>query len=300
MQSSPVFQRFCFIALWTVCISFASLGYAEEKEWIWHDRWVTSLAAGNEGTMFASLATSMPHREGSVVRFSSENPDDAKELYSHPAAVWAIAASPDKSTIASTDFHGNLAVTPIAGGEPKRFEKAFARWTRALAFGPDSKTIAAGNEAGTLFAWSVAEGKSTTNRDLGSGQIMSLAFNPTGDKLAVATGSGKLQIVKWPSLEAIKEVSLGDKPLWTVVYSGDGQLIWVGGADGTVKRIANESESTEIAKLNDWVTSLTTLPGGGLVAVSMRGQVKRSSKPDPKSLSDWATGPKGMWDVKAL
>jgi hypothetical protein len=289
------------IASFLFCLGLSTPSRAEDpKEWLWYDRWVTSMAPGQEGTMFASLATSMPHREGAVVKFSAENPDEAKEIYRHPSAVWAVATSPDKSTLASTDFHGNLAITPISGGETKQFEKAFVRWTRALAFGPDSKHIAAGNEAGTVFVWSIAEGKSTSNRDLASGQIMSMAFSPNGEQLAVATGSGKLHIVKWPSLEAIREVAIGDKPIWSVTFGTSNDLLWVGCADGTVKRVAKEGDPTDIAKLNDWVTSITSLPGGGLVAVSMRGQIKRSSKPDPKSLTEWAVGPKGIWDVKAI
>lgn len=291
------------IAFFAFTVSDPLSSRADDKpkaEWMWYDRWVTSIAPGEEGTLYASLGSSLPHREASVVKFSSENPDDAKELYQHPAAVWAIATSPDKTTLASTDFHGSLAITPIAGGETKHFTKAFDRWTRALAFGPDSKHVVAGNEAGVLYVWSIAEGKSTVSRDLGSGQIIALAVNPAGDSVAVATGSGKVHVVKWPSLEAVREVTLGDKPIRSIAYSSTSDALWAGGSDGTVKRISKEGEVSEIAKLNDWVTALTSLPGGGLVAVSMRGQVKRSSKADPKSLTEWATGPKGVWDVKAL
>ncbi|HUP76942.1 MAG TPA: WD40 repeat domain-containing protein, partial [Pirellula sp.] len=204
----PIYQarRLCLGLLFAVWLGPAMgvLRADEPAEWIWHDRWVTSLAPGSDGILYASLATGMPHREGSVVKFSNMNPDDAKELYKQPAAVWAIATSPDKSTVASTDFQGSLAVTPTAGGETKHYEKVFAKWTRAIAFAADSKQLAAGNEAGTVFAWSIGEGKSTASRDLASGQIMSMAFSSSGDTLAVATGSGKLQLIKWPSLEAIK------------------------------------------------------------------------------------------------
>ena len=286
------------LAVWMVPL-LGILRADEPAEWIWHDRWVTSFAPGSEGSLYASLATGMPYREGSVVKFSSENPDDAKELYRQPAAVWAVASSPDKSTLASTDFQGSLAVTPTAGGETKHFEKAFVKWTRAIAFSADSKQLAAGNEAGTVFAWSIGEGKAIGSRDLASGQIMSLAFSPSGETLAIATGSGKLHLVKWPSLEAIKEVAVGTQPLWSVVY-GSNNLLWVGSADGSVRRIPSEGDPVEIAKLNDWVTALSTLPGGGLVAVSMRGQVKKSSDTDPKTLLDWAEGPKGTWDVFAI
>jgi hypothetical protein len=276
--------------------------FADEKsdEWLWHDRWVTSISAGPDGKLFASLATSMPHREGSVVQFTADNPDDAKVLYKQPAAIWVTATSPDKSSLASADFHGTLAITNLKAGETKLFDRAFGRWTRAMAFSADSKHLIAGNEAGTVFAWNVQEEKASSSRDLGSGQIMAVAFHPSGELVAAATGSGKLQILKWPSLETVKEVGLSDKPLWSVTYSGDGNLIWVGSSDGTVKRIPQTGDPNEIAKLNDWVTALTTLPGGGLVAVSMRGQIKRSSKLDPDSLTEWATGPKGLWDVKAL
>ena len=298
----------CLVRIACLCSAFAfcltpspsPLHAQETAEWIWHDRWVTHLAPAGDGKLFASVATGMPYREGLVVKFSGDNPDDAKEFYKQPAAVWSVATSPDGSTLASTDFQGSLAVTPIAGGETKHFDKIFAKWTRAIAFANDSKHLAAGNEAGTVFAWSIAEQKAIGSRDLASGQIMSMAFSPSGEKLAIATGSGKLHIVKWPSLEPIKEIAIGNQPLWSVAFGGSNDLLWVGSADGSVKRIASEGEPVEIAKLNDWVTSLTSLPGGGLVAVSMRGQVKRSSDADPKALVDWAVGPKGTWDVIAL
>ena len=288
-----------FLLAFSMCPMVCFLHADEPAEWIWHDRWVTSFARGSDAKLYASLATGMPYREGSVVVFSNENPDDAIELYRQPAAVWAVATSPDKSTLASTDFQGSLAVTPLNGGETKHFDKAFAKWTRAVSFASDSKHLAAGNEAGTVFAWSIGEGKAIGSRDLASGQIMGMAFSPSGETLAVATGSGKLQLIKWPSLEAIKEIAVGNQPLWSVAY-GSGNQLWVGSADGTVRRIPAEGDPIEIAKLNDWVTSLATLPGGGLVAVSMRGQVKRSSETDPKTLLDWAEGPKGAWGVIAI
>jgi len=295
-------RKACLFSVLTLSIgsSLGALRGQDQAEWIWHDRWVTSLAKGNEGVLYASLATGMPHREGSVVKLSSENPDEAKELYRQPAAVWAVATNRDGSMLASTDFQGNLAVTPTASGETKHFDKVFGRWTRAIAFASDSKNLAAGNETGTVFVWSLGEGKAVANRDLASGQIMSMGFSPSGEILSVATGSGKLHLLKWPSLETIREVAVGDKPLWTVVFGSKDDQLWVGSADGTVKKVPAQGEPVEIAKLNDWVTSLTTLPGGGLVAVSMRGQIKRSSKADPKTLSDWANGPKGMWNVVAL
>ncbi len=282
-----------------VASATAILRADEPVEWLWFDRWVTSLAPGSDSNLYASLATGMPHREGSVAKFSSENPDEAKELYKQPAAVWAVATSPDKATLGSTDYQGSLAIHAVASGETKHFPKAFVNWTRAIAFATDSKHLAAGNESGTLFAWSIGEAKAIASRELASGQIMSMAFSPNGETLAIATGSGKLHLVKWPSLESVREVAVGSQPLWSVVY-GNNQLLWVGSADGTVKRVAADGEPVEIAKLNDWVTSLATLPGGGLVAVSMRGQVKRSSEADPKKLLDWAAGPKGSWGVLAI
>jgi len=292
-------RRFCAVYVFLLWSLANVLRADEPSEWIWHDRWVTSISSGTGDSLYASLATGMPQKEGSVVRFSGANPDNATELYRQPAAVWAVATSPDKSMLASTDFQGSLAVTRIAGGEAQHFSKAFTNWTRALAFTKDSKQLVAGNESGIVFAWSIIETKSITSRDLGTGQIMSLAFSPSGEQLAVATSSGKLHLLKYPSLETVKVIEVGSQSIWSVIY-GDNDLLWVGIADNTVRRISSDGASLEIAKLNDWVTSLSRLPGGGLVAVSMKGQIKRSSDSDPKSLSEWAVGPKGAWGVYAI
>ncbi len=241
------------------------------------------------------MATGLPYREASVVRFSVDQPEQAEELYKHPAAVWAVATNRELTTLASTDYQGTLIVTPLGGGERKVYDKEFSRWTRALKFSPDGKQLVAGNEAGTLFVWALDQGKSASQKELGSGQIMSFAFSPSGNRLAIATGSGKLHVVAWPSLEGVKEFAIGDQPLWSVVFADNDEQLWVGSSDGKVRRVRLNGEPEEVGKLNDWVTSLAPLPSGGVLAVSLRGQIKRGASKDAKELSDWATGPNGMW-----
>ncbi len=270
------------------------------KAWSWQDRWTTALAPAADGKVVASLATGLPYREGSVVRFAVDKPEEVEELYKHPAAVWAVATSPDSATVASTDYQGTLAIKPLAGGEVKFFDKAFARWTRALAFSPDGKLLAAGNEAGAVFAWSLESGQVSATKDLASGQVFALAFSPSGNRLAVATGSGKLQVVNWPSLEPVKEIVVVDQPLWSVAFAGNDDLLWVGGADGVVRKVPLEGAAVEVGKLNDWVTALASTAGGGVIAVSLKGQIKRASHGGATSLSDWATGPNGIWDVMTV
>jgi hypothetical protein len=305
MPIPTLFRRFLHARLFiclvlVVATSYPGISQDPSNEWLWHGRWVTSITPGGNDTFYAGLATGLPYREATVVKFSGENPDNAQELYKHPAAVWAVATSLDRSLLASTDYQGSLAITRLANSETKHFDKAFARWTRAIAFGADGKLLAAGNEAGTLFVWSVDEQKVTQSRDLGSGQIISVSFSPSGQLLAATTGTGKLHIVKWPSLEAVKEVQVGTQPLWSVAFGTADDIVWVGSADGHVRQVPAEGEPIVIAKLNSIVTAMTALPTGGLAAVSMRGQVMRSGNPNPKALTEWAKASEGIWDVKVL
>jgi hypothetical protein len=268
----------------------------EPAAWSWQDRWVTQMAPLGNGKYLATIATGLPYREGAVVEFSLPDPNAAKELYKQNAAVWGLAVSPDQKTVATTDYQGSLAIGPL-GGEIKHHEKAFVRWTRALTFASDGLQLVAGNEAGSVFAWSVAESKTVATKDLASGQVMAIAFSPSGNRLAVATGSGKLHVLKWPGFEPVKEIAVSDQPLWSVIFAGDEDHFWTGGADGVVRYVGLEGEPKSLGKMNDWVTSLAPLPGGGVVAVSLRGQVKRAASGSDEALRDWATGPSGIWDV---
>ena len=108
-------------------------------------QWITSITQlGSQDTFIASTANGLLMQPASVESFTAQASDLA---YTHPAAVWAVAASPDGSLIASVDYRGNLGTYNVANSKATVHEKVFERWCQSLIMDPSGKSLVAGNEA---------------------------------------------------------------------------------------------------------------------------------------------------------
>ena len=98
-------------------------------------QWITSITQlGSQDTFIASTANGLLMQPASVESFTAQDPKSRTLLYTHPAAVWAVAASPDGSLIASVDYRGNLGTYNVANSKATVHEKVFERWCRALSW----------------------------------------------------------------------------------------------------------------------------------------------------------------------
>ena len=177
--------------------------------------------------------------------------------------------------MASVDYRGNLILFDTKSGKPTTHEKAFERWCQAMQFGPQDKLIVAGNEAGKVMVWEVAAGKVTSTAELDGHAVTGLAISPDHSQLAASDGAGHVHLLKWPSLEAIGEIKVGEETAWCVAYSSDGKTLFVGSGDRHLYRVAPEADAKpeSVAKGSDWITEIAVSPGGQVAAAEVGGKL---------------------------
>lgn len=217
------------------------------------EQWITGLAAAGE-TLYASTAQGLLLREASVVTIDPSSPSTTKVAYQHPTGVWDIVATPDGGQVASVDYKGNLVVFDVATEEPTLHEGAFKRWCQTLLVDEAGESVVGGNEAGEILVWDLDSSKISKTQLLDGYAISDLAWSPDGNSLAATDGDGHAHLLKWPSLEIIGEVHLGNEPAWCIAFldehtclvgSGDRNLYQVAVSDFSIPDASPDEASEE-------------------------------------------------------
>lgn len=261
----------------------------------WSAQWVTSLSSFDQQDFVAATADGLLMREAAVVLFNRNDLSKIKTLYTHPASVWAVAAT--DAYVCSADYRGNLGLMNRASGTSEVREGVLERWTRALAVSPDGKSLVAGNEAGKLFVWSFEKGEVIQTTEAEKQQIYSLAFSASGDKLAVSNGAGHVEILSWPDLTQIRKLELGEQPVWGAVFTSDGESVLAGGADRKLwlAPIAEGSPAAVLSETNDWISSIQASQDGGAIVIgTLAGELLLANQ-NGTSVSVIGTAPSAVW-----
>jgi WD40 repeat protein len=156
-----------------------------------------------------------------------------------PAAILAVAFSPDGTTLAAGAFDECVHLWDVATWEERRVLRRHRSEVRAVAFSPDGTTLATGG-VGELRLWNArtADFRRTIAHE---STVWSVAFSPDGKTLATASGD--------PRTDSVGEVRLWDaadgapKDRWSrlggaakaVAFSPDGKTLAVGWYDGAVE-----------------------------------------------------------------
>ncbi len=238
--------------------------------------WVTSIAPLDSDRQFvAGTATSLLLREADVVSFSVDSPNEMVKLYSHPAAVWCVAATADGKTVASVDYRGNLMTYDTSSQQAATHTEAFQRWCQALIVSPDDQFVVAGNEDGKVMAWNLADNKVETTVELDGHAVTDLAFSPDGKRIAASDGDGHVHLLKWPSLDAIGKIEVSEEPAWSVAFIDDGMTLLIGSGDRKLYRCSAKPDAKPkvATKGRDWITDIAISPSGQIAASEVGGRV---------------------------
>lgn len=167
--------------------------------------------------------------------------------------VFAIAVSPDGSTIAAGGYfgpglgdkppYGDVRLFDFKSGRMKAVLKAAEYEIRAISFSPDGKLLAAGGADGFAYVWrndaASASGWTADRKlDADSWRIQRLAFAAGGSRLAAVTTDNGIRLWDTGSGEEIalpdEAEVLRDVSVMALAVSQDGSLFATGSADGQV------------------------------------------------------------------
>lgn len=254
--------------------------------------WITSMAKVSDDKFVAATASGLLLRTADVVSFDPSNPSELTTLYSHPAAVWRVAATQDGTTIASVDYRGNLMTYKTDGGKSETYEKALERWCQAFILTPDQSSIIAGNEAGKILVWNLEQAKVTKSIELDGHAVTGLVISTDGSTLAACDGGGHVHLLKMPELESTGKIAIGAEPAWCVAMIDEGKKLVVGSGDRNLYQCDAKADAKAevIAEGSDWITQIAVSQGGQIAAAEVGGRLHFPA-------ADSMDAPSGIWSL---
>ena len=191
----------------------------------------------------------------------------------HSAPIATLAVSPDGTGLASASWDSTLAVTPLSGGAPRRFEGHQGN-VNGVAFSPDGRMlisagydaslrlwpldggaprvsrlnaplnalavsrsgeIAAGGSDGSLFLLA-PDGVLRATIEAAEAPIIALGFSPDGARIAAASPRGAVSLFEAASGKLLFTLNGPGLPVWSLAFTPDGRQLLTGGGDRVVRR----------------------------------------------------------------
>lgn len=145
----------------------------------------------------------------------------------------SIAWSPDGTQIAVGDFDGALVLRNVAGGGSLQLPRTFEEPITMVAFAPDATAliVLAGS---TLHAFSAPELSVPPKSVHRAGDFTYAAHSPTSRLVAAGGVKGRLFLLDSETLADVGVATGHDASITAVAFSGDGQRVASGDADGVV------------------------------------------------------------------
>lgn len=139
-----------------------------------------------------------------------------------------------------------------------------------LAVSRDSRLVATGLRNGTVSVYDVqTKGRvASFNSGQGRDDISSITFSPNGKDIAIAATNGAVKVFDIQTQQEKYNIAdAGSRPL--VVFSNNGNFLFIGSGSGTLRMVDNRSGRIRLAEANTHTTGIASLalsPDGRLLA----------------------------------
>jgi WD40 repeat protein len=196
--------------------------------------------------------------------------------FRHPlGTVFALAYSPDGTSVAVGDDNGDICLFRAASGDFTMRCVGHADVVWGLAFSPDGNTLASASFDNTIRLWSTRDGHCVNVLMGHRGWIFDLAFSPDGRTLASVSEDGTCRL--WEVQSGAWTSPAVDEPgfLSCVAFSPDGQRLAVGGKSGVVSlfHLSDPRAPLRLERHATRVSELAFSPDGELLASGGGGQI---------------------------
>ncbi|KIJ12552.1 hypothetical protein PAXINDRAFT_82628 [Paxillus involutus ATCC 200175] len=187
-------------------------------------------------------------------------------LLGHTAIVWSVAFLPDGKEVISGSEDGSARRWRVEDGCEVVVLEGHTGRVRSLAFSPDSARFVSGSTDKTVIVWSTTTGERLLGPLIGhTNTVWCACFSPNGDKIASCDGN---HIRIWNSQSGdlvIRPIRTSAIPL---AWTPDGQQLFAGCADGSIKRFALSTGSILVTwkAHTSIVHSIAVSPNGKFVA----------------------------------
>ena len=224
-------------------------------------------------TLLMLYLASLSVLEGQVS--TQELPAGAIKRFTHGAAVYTVAFSPDGQRLASGGNNNQAILWDVANrNEPTDF-RGHTQSVMSVVFSPDGKYFATASHDGFVRLWNVSSKRRyTTFTHTHTGEAKSIAFSPDGKRLASGGGNRTGSVILWDvsSDRRVTAIAGHTRIVESVAFSPDGRLLASTSRDKTVKLWDVDSQQVHqtLTKHKNVVYAVAFSPDGKTLATSSR------------------------------
>ena len=156
------------------------------------------------------------------------------QIDGHSGPVTGLALMADGAHVASVGYDGQIRVTPLMAGAQASAVLRLETPINAVVAARDGTLITAGADGKIR----VFDSKLTTlsELDLAGGPLNALALSPDGQIIATAGIRTQVTLIERATMKVSGEILGPGLPVWTLVFSADGNELFSGGADRALRR----------------------------------------------------------------
>jgi len=233
-------------------------------------------AVNPKGNLLATAAGTNVHlwdaKTGDLIRTVGD------ESNRHSDDVYALAFSPDGTTLASGSDDNRVILWSVATGAQKTALLGHTHWVRGLAFSPNGRQLASASYDQTVSIWNTADGRLLHTLTGHTQSVRAVAFRSDGKMLA--TGGFEPAIRLWDpttgkALQTLDPQTAGE--VTALAFQPKGNLLASAGSGNTVN-LWNTSTGTTLLTLEGHLLPVTALafdPDGSRIATGSRDYTVR-------------------------
>ena len=232
---------------------------------------------------------------GEGVRLWNADSGELEQVLAGPLAIWYPAYAPDGNHVAAANDLGDIIIWDLTSDQRLHILAGHTGSAPAI-YSPDGLLLASFDETGKIHLWDPVSGELQQTIDAAVG-LNSISFSPDSRYLAFVGNPSTSQV--W-DLERNEPIP-GFPRLagaYSTVFSGDGQRVFVGLADGTVHVIdlATGAELRTLKPHSGYVWLLALSPDGRTIASGSSDGSVRISDVEISGLIDYACS-RLLWDL---
>jgi eukaryotic-like serine/threonine-protein kinase len=197
-----------------------------------------------EQVVLTALAKDPHHRFGSVQAFAialeqaSLKPSPSMLLCTyrgHSHWVFAVAWSPDGTSLASASGDGTVQIWNATNAETISTSHCYSFWGYAVAWSPDGTRIASAGDDKTVKVWDATAGEKLYTYHGHADVLLAVSWSPDGSRIASAGKSGTVQVWEATTGKQISTYGSHAGAVNTLAWSPAGSRIVSGSDDQTVQ-----------------------------------------------------------------
>jgi len=148
-----------------------------------------------------------------------------------PGSLWALALSPDQSTLYSAGRKGYCGAWDLGTGQLLRQFAGFQGTIDAITLSPDGKLLAVcGWRDRNVMLFDAQTGEKSAER-VAEAKLRCVRFSPDGQFLLAGRDDGKLQVWSQATGESVRIANVSEYPIYDIAYSPDGSSLVASGGD---------------------------------------------------------------------